>query len=878
MNELQYPKRREDLRVTDQQLSGENLYIVVDEKRNAYYSFPEIEFSIFWSLDGETPLETVKERIEEMVPDIEIPLEFLDLFVQDLGKKQLLVGTELAQDGKPAKPAKPSAIKSLFYLRIFSINPDKMLEKLVHPLAFIYTAAFTWIGLFLVVWSLSFSYIHKYEWLSQMRFMFHGWGLLFLYVSFLGVAFVHETGHSLTCRYFGGKVKEMGFMLIYFEPAFYANVTDAYVFRDKKHRMAVGLAGLYFQFIFGAFLTVIWYFSIPGSTLSLFCAAIMAINGLTAFWNLNPLIKLDGYYVLNDFLEVVNLRSRSFGYFGLYIQKLLLGLPETEEKLQAVPQRLRRIYFWYGALGMFYTSFFLGLLLLFLIRLVARKFAGFGLLLLAGGIAWMFWNWYKNAAPGWASFFRKINQDAELRMRLKSRGQIIGAVVAALLLIGMIPVRGSFNGPCVVRPAVQRALAPLESGVISRVYKKEGDDIGKGEVFASLDDFDVRRDLASLLLEENFEKQSLTSMKADYGTSLVQAQGAFARAQLAMQAHDLLSSDNLSQSKNAMEEAYARYLKSRTTYDRLHADLTGLKSGNPPPDIAQIEASQKDAGSQLSLAQSDWTRYQKLQKEDLVSQREAEEKKADFQSAQSRYQALSDKLASAKRDLVQNEATAEQDYLAAGKAYQASKEAFDQTSKQVSDIDPQQLREQVENSRSTFSFTRDKASQIKAAVDKLAEVSAGIKTDREKLNRMELRSPISGRIMTPHVNEMEGRMVEKGQPVAWVYEPGPMIFEIRVGELDIPDLPLENEGSVVVRLMALPGHSFRGKILRVVPDSLTTAAGQAYLVDVQIDRGTANLLPGMQGTGKIYGRLEPIIWNLFRRPVKYILYKLWGLF
>ena len=44
---------------------------------------------------------------------------------------------------------------------------------------------------------------------------------------------------GLTCTYFGGTVREVGFLLLYFQPAFYCNVSDAWLFPEKS-RMPVG--------------------------------------------------------------------------------------------------------------------------------------------------------------------------------------------------------------------------------------------------------------------------------------------------------------------------------------------------------------------------------------------------------------------------------------------------------------------------------------------------------------------------------------------------------------------------------------------------------------------------------------------------------------
>src|SRR5207247_2957373 len=77
---------------------------------------------------------------------------------------------------------------------------------------------------------------------------------------------------------------------------------------------------------------------------------VMATSGIKTCFNLNPLIKLDGYYLLSDYLEIPNLRARSFRYVGTLITRLLGSARRTEE--EDVSPRERRIYLVYGVAGL----------------------------------------------------------------------------------------------------------------------------------------------------------------------------------------------------------------------------------------------------------------------------------------------------------------------------------------------------------------------------------------------------------------------------------------------------------------------------------------------------------------------------------------------
>jgi multidrug resistance efflux pump len=87
----------------------------------------------------------------------------------------------------------------------------------------------------------------------------------------------------------------------------------------------------------------------------------MATSGLKTLLNFNPLIKLDGYYLLSDYLEIPNLRRRSFRHVGSLVEKLF-GLESLEE--EDLPRRERAIFSIYGTLALAGSFSILGYIML----------------------------------------------------------------------------------------------------------------------------------------------------------------------------------------------------------------------------------------------------------------------------------------------------------------------------------------------------------------------------------------------------------------------------------------------------------------------------------------------------------------------------------
>ena len=82
---------------------------------------------------------------------------------------------------------------------------------------------------------------------------------------------IHEFAHGLTLKHHGGRVEEMGFMILYFIPAFYCNVSDAWMLK-KRDRIRTTLAGGYIQVLIWALSTIGWRLLAPETPASRICS------------------------------------------------------------------------------------------------------------------------------------------------------------------------------------------------------------------------------------------------------------------------------------------------------------------------------------------------------------------------------------------------------------------------------------------------------------------------------------------------------------------------------------------------------------------------------------------------------------------------------
>src|SRR2546425_10450618 len=170
-------------------------------------------------------------------------------------------------------------------------------------------------------------------------------------------------------------------VVVYFQLAFYSNVSDAWLFPEKSKRLWVTLAGPYVELVLWALAVLTWRFTNPDARLNAMALVVVATSGVRVFFNLNPLIKLDGYYLLSDALGIPNLRARAFGYVGGRPPRPL-GAPARGGR-PAGP-RGRRVYLTYGLLAGSYSAWLLGVIAWALGRLFTGGYRGVGTVLSAG--------------------------------------------------------------------------------------------------------------------------------------------------------------------------------------------------------------------------------------------------------------------------------------------------------------------------------------------------------------------------------------------------------------------------------------------------------------------------------------------------------------
>jgi putative peptide zinc metalloprotease protein len=363
---LHRPKLRSDLRISEQHVAGETSYIVKIVEISSYNRYGAFEYELLTLFDGtRTPAEVATDLTalhpENPVQENDV-LEFLDstdpnLWERSVGEKNLAV-LERIRDERKTRINQ----SSLLYIYFKAWNPNRTLTRMEPYLRWMFTPGFVVFSIAIFVIAMS---ILAGDWARVQKdtaelYSFSGksaYDIWAFWIIMLSLGGIHEFGHGLTCKHFGGDVNQMGFLLIYFTPAFYTDTTDILLFESTAPREYVIFAGIWVELVICSLATFVWALSVPGSTVNDLAYKLLLLSGISgALLNLNPLIKADGYYAISQFLHIDSLREESFAYLQAWFQKTIL-----RRKVEVPPasRRHRRVFLTFGICAITYSTLLL---------------------------------------------------------------------------------------------------------------------------------------------------------------------------------------------------------------------------------------------------------------------------------------------------------------------------------------------------------------------------------------------------------------------------------------------------------------------------------------------------------------------------------------
>ncbi len=605
-----YAKLRQDLVSAKTEVDGAVVYNIKDPITGTYFRLREPDFWLINQLDGKTPYDEIADRFKNKF-DLIITADNVLQFVDALDKLYFLEGSraEQATSRKSFLSGKGESLFSrMLFVKIKAFDPGRVLEfltRLYRPFhnGYGFAGAMLVLGLGAAVLFANTRYFAV-----NLVEIFNVGSIAMIIVGIAIILSTHEFAHAVSCRYYGGEVKEIGFLLLYFQPCVYADLSDAWLFEKKRHRLAVVWAGPFFQFLLLAMTVLVWRVTVPGSTVNELARIMTIVSFVSVIFNFNPLIKLDGYYLLSDFVDIPNLRAKSFAYMGYIIKRRILGWPV--ETIRVTP-RERRIFLTYAAFAFVYSALLLGWVFVIVAGFLVAEMGGLGLLLLFAVLFLSLKTKVVSFGKGVVTHLTHMGKIFKNPLRA-SVNIIILVVVIVLLFVMPYPRRVS--GEITLRPMAECTIRLNKQGLLETEFRRGGKDTERKSSYLKMTSSNVaslelmplvrdgqrvdKGDTVAVLLSN----QVATDLRV--GHSSLEA----LRQELA-----LLKAPP---KPDEIAEAEAQVLVAQTTYDQLLRDLDRtrglarknlitseeLESAQSAVDIAAAELANKRARLQLVKA------------------------------------------------------------------------------------------------------------------------------------------------------------------------------------------------------------------------------------------------------------------------------------
>ena len=511
-------KFRSDLVVQPQFYEGMTHYVVKDPLALKYFRFKIEEYFLLQQFDGKNNLQDVKRAFERKYRPQTISIDDLTRFVAQLHEAGVVVIDSPEQAAALIRRRRKNKwrkvwqfLANILFIKIPVIDPERLLTWMYPAFRWLFTPWFVTasVGLMLAALTLVVSqWSQFYAKLPEFQSFFNWWTIFTFWISLAVVKIIHEFGHGLTAKHFGGEVHEMGMLFLVLTPALYCDVTDSWLLPNKWHRIWISAAGIYVELFLASLATFVWFNTEPGLLNSLSMAVMFICSVNTVLFNANPLLRYDGYYVMSDWLEIPNLRIKSTQFFTYLIQEKVLGL---EVPVQSYMPRSRRTLFVTYAIASYVYRWVVTFSIIFFLSQVLKpyKLQALSYMLALGSLVPLL------AMPVY-QIGKFLRTPGRMRKVKKARAAAFAAAFAAVVAcVLLIPTPLRVQGTLVLSPAQPAEIYSEVEGQLVELPVRDSEWVKEGQVIAKL----VNREKQKELIQRQSEHDVYWSKALWYSRS-----------------------------------------------------------------------------------------------------------------------------------------------------------------------------------------------------------------------------------------------------------------------------------------------------------------------------------------------------------------------
>lgn len=464
---------RRDLVVTRQIVRGEPRYIVHDPVAFANHALEPLEYRILCSLGTRATLaETLAGFVSQRVLGEEDADEFYEfiLWLHGLG---LLVVPGMPADlawrrrQERLQKGRKSKINWLVSLRWSLGDPDRWLDRLLPYTRWLFRlpGIALWLLLLLLAsWHCGGRLGEIYGSAGDLLAL-HNLPVVWLSIVVLKV--LHELGHGIALKRYGGKVPDFGVLFVFMTPCAYIDANASWTFTNRWQRIVVALGGMYVETMIAFVFAMIWAGTPPGLLHSTAQTVVVLATVTTLLININPLIKFDGYYVFSDLMGVYNLAERAKANMARFCERWFLGMPAAERQ----HSRTESLLYWlYAPSSLLYrVSLAFGVT-----ALMMTSWPALGVPL---GLAFA---WLLIVGPVVRLSKQLWSGERLEAVRLRARIVAVLTLLVSVVVGFSVSISRSIVVPGVLDPGIKRSVRAPSSSFIETLDVKDGDVVARG--------------------------------------------------------------------------------------------------------------------------------------------------------------------------------------------------------------------------------------------------------------------------------------------------------------------------------------------------------------------------------------------------------------
>ena len=494
-------RRRPDLCAEKQIYQGRAYWVVKEPIGLHYFRFQEKEYAILRWLDGHVSLDEIKRRLDAEYPPERTRLEEIARFVGRLHQSGLITSSAPGQGEQLLRRSRTrrnkqrlAALGNVLAIRFRGVDPERFLKWLYPQARWFFSPGIVVLCCLLAVAAVMLIAVQFDVFRARLPafhdfFAVQNWIWLALVLG--ATKILHELGHGLACKHFGGECHEMGVMILVLTPCLYCDVSDSWMLPNKWQRAAIGAAGMYVELLIASLGTFVWWFTADGliNQLSLYAMFICSVSMI--LFNGNPLLRYDGYYILSDLLEIPNLRQKSSAILNRKLGAWCLGLNEPEDPF--LPRQRRWLFALYSVAAVVYRWFVVLAILWFLYKV----FEPYGLKIIGQAIVLV------------ALYGLVIQPLGKLMKFLRVPGRLqkirplrvyatLGVAIAAIVAVLFVPLPHAVICTLEIQPHEAAQVYVSTAGRLEQLHVRQGQKVEEGTPLAQLGNRDLELQVVRL--------------------------------------------------------------------------------------------------------------------------------------------------------------------------------------------------------------------------------------------------------------------------------------------------------------------------------------------------------------------------------------------